>query len=191
MSEWPEWYGILRSPRRYSTGILARESGRKWCADNDAFHGLFCPDTFRHWLAKMSTFSNRCVFVACPDVVGDAEATLQLWREWAPLIDRLGYVPAFVCQDGQKPNQIPGIAEAIFIGGSTEFKMGVSARDCVAEGKRRRAWVHIGRVNSQRRLAYFSSLGADSADGTTVNRGPEVKRQMLDRQLAQRPIGVR
>lgn len=187
MSAWPPWYGILRSPRSASA-ILTREGQRMWCGDNDAFHDLFEPATFRHWLAKMRPFQSNCVFIACPDVVADAKETHERWCEWAPIIDRLGYRPAFVLQDGQNPDEIPALAEVLFLGGSTEFKLSDTARACIAEGKKRLAWVHIGRVNSQKRLAYFAPLGADSADGTTINRGPEVKRKMLDSQLRQRAL---
>lgn len=190
MSEWPAWYGILRSPRSGAKGnILTREPHRMWCADNDAFHGLFNEATFRNWLAKMKPFAHRCVFVTCPDVVADSVTTNALWLKWALPISEIGYEPAFVIQDGQEPEKLPG-SSVFFLGGSTEFKMGAKARDCIAEAKRRLAWVHIGRVNSQRRLAYFASLGADSADGTTINRGPIVKSRMLSRQLAQRPLGL-
>jgi len=188
MSKWPAWYGLLRSPRKYWPGMVKREAHRLWCGDNDAFHGLFSPDAFLGMLDKMRPYADRCVFVACPDVVGDCAATLELWCEWAGQIMDEGYVPAFVCQDGQDPETIPAVAEVLFIGGSTEFKMGAGARACIAEGKKRVAWVHVGRVNSQRRLAYFSSLGVDSSDGTTINRGPEVKRRLLDSQLNQRSL---
>ena len=36
----------------------------------------------------------------------------------------------------------------------------------MAEAKRRRKWVHMGRVNSERRIRYAASIGCDSIDGT-------------------------
>ena len=44
----------------------------------------------------------------------------------------------------------------------------------MAEAKARLKWVHMGRVNSLRRLRYASAIGCDSADGTYLRFGPDV-----------------
>lgn len=186
MSAWPGWYGILRSPRRATFSCLNRCS-RRWIGDNDAFHGLFDHDAFTSFLIKATPYIARHVFIACPDVLGDAQATSERWSEYAGLIRNHGFRPAFVLQDGHEPQDIPPDAPALFLGGSTEYKFSDGARACLSAGFR---WLHIGRVNSQRRLHYFQALGAHSADGTTINRGPEVKRRMLDSQLRQRALPV-
>ena len=41
-----------------------------------------------------------------------------------------------------------------------------AASAIVAEARARNVWVHMGRVNSLRRLAYAASIGCDSVDGT-------------------------
>ena len=56
---------------------------------------------------------------------------------------------------------------ALFIGGATTaFKLGPEVEEIVAEARSRGVWVHMGRVNSLRRLAYGASIGCDSIDGT-------------------------
>ena len=45
-------------------------------------------------------------------------------------------------------------------------KLGPEVEQLVAEARTRNVWVHMGRVNSLRRLAYAASIGCDSIDGT-------------------------
>ena len=60
-----------------------------------------------------------------------------------------------------------GSIRALFIGGATtEFKLGPEVEAIVAEARQRDVWVHMGRVNSFRRIGYSSSIGCDSIDGT-------------------------
>jgi hypothetical protein len=187
MSSWPSWYGILRSPRR-TTFAAVKKSGREWCGDNDAFHGLYCDDAFGLFLEKGLPYQGSCRFIACPDVVCDAPATSELWGQKAEMIHERGYLAAFVLQDGHTQKDIPLNADAIFIGGSTDHKFSKAMRHAIVAAQERNLWVHIGRVNSQRRIAYFQSLGADSCDGTTINRGPDIKQRLLSVQLRQRSI---
>jgi hypothetical protein len=56
--------------------------------------------------------------------------------------------------------------DALFVGGSTQWKLGPSAEALVAEAKARGKWVHMSRVNSARRIRYAASIGCDSIDGT-------------------------
>lgn len=135
-----------------------------WAMDNGAYSG-FEPDAF---VAMLERFHGRigCRFVTAPDVVADAHATMQRWPFWSRLIRGVGFVPALVAQDGLTVGDVPW-AElgALFIGGSTEWKLGPQARDLMAYAKTRGLWVHVGRVNSQRRILHFARQGADSFDG--------------------------
>jgi hypothetical protein len=100
--------------------------------------------------------------------LGDADATLERFRDWHIWLCHLPL--AFVLQDGsERPGRIPWDApslRAVFLGGSTEWKLGPAAASLIAEAKRRGKWVHAGRVNSLKRIHYFKSLGVDSIDGT-------------------------
>lgn len=105
-----------------------------------------------------------CLFVVAPDVVADAESTGRLFREWR---DQLAGVPvAFVAQDGQRARSVPWDQfAALFIGGTTSYKLGPAAAELAADARARGKWVHMGRVNSYRRIAYARSIGCDSIDG--------------------------
>jgi hypothetical protein len=88
--------------------------------------------------------------------------------------------PAFVIQNGATPDEVPfDQAEAIFIGGSTEWKLSEAAREIVVEAKHRGLWVHMGRVNSVRRLQIASEWGCDSVDGTYLAFAPDTNAHKL------------
>lgn len=110
------------------------------------------------------------LWVAAPDIVADARATLHRWRRWRPFLRRLGLRAAYVAQDGSETYPPPwGELDALFIGGSTAWKEGPHAARLMAEARRRGAWVHVGRVNTVRRLRLIDPL-ADSFDGTQFSR---------------------
>jgi len=54
-----------------------------------------------------------------------------------------------------------------------EWKLSPAARDLIIEAKRRGKWVHMGRVNSEKRFRYAAALGCDSVDGTYLVAGPD------------------
>ena len=99
----------------------------------------------------------------CPDVVGDAEATLKQWHVWK---DNIPYPLAFACQDGMEPQDVPREAVCCFIGGTTDWKLTNAHRF-----KGIRPLLHIGRVNGSIRMNWAKDIGADSVDGTGYFRG--------------------
>jgi hypothetical protein len=103
---------------------------------------------------------------------GDGQATLELFALWHPFLVHLPL--AYVAQDDSErigiPWDAPGL-RAIFVGGSTAWKLGPGAAAVIRVAKHRGLWVHVGRVNSWRRARYFASLGADSFDGTGSSIG--------------------
>lgn len=154
----------------------AHATGVAWCADNACFgKGYPGDDAWFAWLKSKLEHVDSCLFATAPDVVGDAAATLARSAPWLPKIRALGYRAALVAQDGLEHLDVPwGEFDALFIGGSTEWKLGAAARELVAEAKRRGKHVHMGRVNSERRYRYALAIGCDSADGTYLTFGPEV-----------------
>jgi hypothetical protein len=64
----------------------------------------------------------------------------------------------------------PPDAEAVFVGGSTTYKLGADAAASVAAAKGAGLWAHMGRVNSDKRFRYAASIGCDSVDGTKYAR---------------------
>jgi hypothetical protein len=150
--------------------------GAVWCADNSCFGRSYPGDeAWFAWLQRHAHRASSCLFAVAPDVVGDAAATLTRSAPWLPKIRELGYPAAFVAQDGLEHLEVPWDSfDVLFIGGSTWWKLSLHARQLVAEAKARGKWVHMGRVNSYKRLAYADAIGCDSADGTYITFGPDL-----------------
>lgn len=143
--------------------------GWTWAADNGAFSG-FDERAFLRMLDNLKGVDG-CMWVACPDVVGDAQATLDLFYPWAGRLRADGWPVALVAQDGLENQLVPWDRfDCLFIGGSTDWKVGQSARHLVGLAKRHGKLVHVGRVNTPGRIRYCASIGVDSIDGTQWSR---------------------
>jgi len=153
-----------------------RPEGVEWCADNGCFgKGYPGDEKWLAWLEKNAHAAADCLFATAPDVVGDAAATLARSAPFLPLIRAMGYPAALVAQDGLEDLDIPWDEfDVLFIGGSTEWKLGPATRDLIKQAKDRGKWVHMGRVNSQRRYRYAHEMGCDSVDGTYLTFGPDI-----------------
>jgi hypothetical protein len=163
--------GRLVQPRHYPRIAETAAQGIPWAADNDAFNGEWDEDAFERMLQSCAHLPG-CRFVVARDVVGDAYMTSMHWEEYASLIMRYGLPCAYVAQDGiESIEDVPwGSLDALFIGGTDDFKLGSIVPSLVAEAKRRGKWVHMGRVNSKRRVIYAASIGCDSIDGSSFSR---------------------
>lgn len=161
------------------------KAGFYWAMDNNMFTGNFRehdnPKDGRAFLRRgfwsMLEYNqpvlSTCLFVVCPDVIGDAPATMMRWKEYAPRIRAMGYKVAFAAQDGQENLPLPDDYDALFIGGSTPFKYSDGVKRMVAEAKAQGEWTHMGRVNSLKRILYCRQLGIDSVDGTHLIYEPD------------------
>jgi hypothetical protein len=174
--------GRLVQPRHFSSVQQTILSGMAWAADNDCFQGLshrrYCPMLDRLQEALIAAndgerrgecWRGRPLFVTVPDAVADSRTTARLWGVWAHAVRRRGLPLAFVAQNGcDHPCMSPPWHEfdAVFIGGDTAWKLGPEARRIVRICKEHGKQVHMGRVNTQRRLRYAESIGVDSVDGT-------------------------
>ena len=172
--------------------MLTPKSGRAtprgiWCADNGVFTGQYRFGAYFSWLWAMRPYRGECAFVPAPDVVSDARATrLRYWMT-APLIKAMGYPVAYVAQDDQENMAFPPM-DAVFIGGSTDWKMSPAADACIRAGQASGAWVHVGRVNSIKRIRHFKLVGVDSVDGTALTYAPDVYYRLFGRALKQNPL---
>lgn len=143
-------------------------------ADNGAFgKGYPGDDAWWAWLSGLP--AERCAFAVAPDVPFDAAGTLERSRPWLAKIRQLGIPAAFAAQDGIEELGVPwGEFDVLFLGGTTEWKLGRPARALTREAKLLGIPVHMGRVNSEMRLRYAHHIGCDSADGTYLAFGPDV-----------------
>jgi hypothetical protein len=168
--------GAIATPEQGNRHV----DGAVWCADNGCGPGAGggpgkgWPGTEKWWawLVTRSVHAGTCLFAVAPDVVGDSDATLARSLPWLGPIRELGYPAAFVVQDGaERPGMVPwDLFDVLFIGGSTEWKLGPHARALVAQARARGKRVHMGRVNSERRWRYAEFIGCDTCDGTLITR---------------------
>jgi hypothetical protein len=105
-----------------------------------------------------------------PDVVADREGTLREWDRWVPLLKSFKFPIAFAVQDGMLKEDVPTEADVVFVGGTTAWKWLQLPYWCQHFPR-----VHVGRVNSYRRLVFAERCGAESVDGTGWGRGDQVQ----------------
>lgn len=163
--------GAFLTPR---TGNSSKtREGFTWAVDNAAFNN-FDEKKFLSMLEKIK--GQDCKFVACPDKVGDGVETLKMFYKWHQIIKSYDLPIAFVLQDGIKVSDVPfDFIQAIFIGGTTEYKLGKEVIEICKQAKKLNKWIHMGRVNSNKRLQYAMDIGCDSVDGSGYSMFPDKK----------------
>jgi hypothetical protein len=175
---------------------------RVWAADNGCFTQgeTFDPLAWFAWLGQLAgprarfgnwgfeTESRRmadgpetpepigCLFATAPDVVGDAVGTWERSLPWFAQVRSLGLPVALVGQNGLE-DFAPAWDECdrwdcLFIGGDDAWKLSDDARECVRTAQQLGKWVHMGRVNSLKRLSVAAAWHVDSVDGTYLGFGP-------------------
>lgn len=124
-------------------------TGVDWCADNGCFTpGRYPGDTaYLRWLGQRADRAGRCAFATAPDVPFNAAATLV---RAVPMLERIraaGYPAALVAQDGLEDLPISWSSfDALFLGGTTQWKLGPAAARLARKARQRGLWVHMGRV---------------------------------------------
>lgn len=155
-----------------------------WAIDNGAY-ARFAEKSFLSLLEREEHHKANCIFVTAPDVVGSARRTLEVFDRWK---GRLASWPiALAIQDGQEHLGIPwdDIA-AVFVGGTTHFKMSSHAAHIIQAAKILGKWAHVGRVNDPGRFEYFEKIGADSIDGTGISRYTHMREAIQKRDHQER-----
>lgn len=153
-------------------------NGAQYACDNGKFgKGWPGPDRWFEWLTDTveQYGAERCLWAVAPDVPFDAAGTFAESRPWLAHIRALGVPAAYAAQDGSENDLIPwGEFDVLFLAGSTEWKISPAAARLAAQAKDRGLAVHMGRVNSLRRMTIASTFGCDSADGTYLAFGPDL-----------------
>lgn len=166
-------------------GVHAHDNG-VWSEFISKGKKPFSRDAFLAHLDNWSGVRHFCLFAVAPDVVGDWRATLERSAPVLPEIRQRGYRAALVAQNGleRHAREIPwDTFDVFFLGGGQdpklaskdnpkgEWKLSPGCARLVAEARRRGKDVHMGRVNSLKRLRYAQSIGCTSADGTFIAFG--------------------
>ena len=163
-------WGLVLTPDRPEL----REGFPVYGIDNGAWgcHQRKEPWNEQRWLDLLAPNSAAALWCVLPDVVEGGAASLDrsLWY-----LQEMGSVPAhwlIAVQDGMTyADLVPHVSPQVglFVGGSTEWK----EQSLPTWGRLAResgCWLHVGRVNSQRRIKLCAMAGADSFDGTSVTR---------------------
>lgn len=182
MVDFPNYFGFITSPNANPSKIpLPLSEGRMWCLDNNAFTTGFNPNRYFSLINKFHPFIEQCMFAVIPDRVGDASETLKLYYQWYDEFKQLGVPLAYVSQDGQDQLPLPEDFQWLFIGGTDNWKMSKRSeqliRKCQSLGKK----IHVGRVNSLKRMMWCKYLNVNSVDGTHIKFGPDINKKKLIR----------
>jgi hypothetical protein len=134
-----------------------------YALDNDAYSAFSNHTQWSEsdWFALLEwarQSGKKPLWVLVPDVVADKAATLERWQRYNPKVRE---TKAFAVQDGMTPDDVPEGAEVVFVGGTTQWKW--RSLPMWAEHFPR---IHVGRVNTLRRLWTCEELGVESCDGT-------------------------
>jgi len=167
-------------------GKRSRFSEILWAADNGCFKQPdIDPEKYLDWLYSLKPFQETCLFATAPDVVGDALETWERSKNVLPAIRALGFPAAFVAQDGiEHWSAIPWDSfDCLFIGGTTEWKLSSDAFWLCREALKNGKWVHMGRVNSFRRILIARFAGCHSTDGTQLAFAPDKRYDQLKKWL--------
>jgi len=136
----------------------AAQTGRPW--DADAF------------LRAVAQLGAHADFIVLPDIVGAGTASLKRSRTWLPFLLGSTGLLLLPVQDGLEPSDVLPLLGAnvgLFVGGTTAWKLAtVGMWGAVAN--RVGCYLHVGRVNTARRIARCHAAGVQSFDGTSITR---------------------
>jgi hypothetical protein len=149
-----------------------RTDGFRYAIDNGAWtaHQGGTPWDEAAFVEALARHGGSADWVVLPDIVAGGAASLAQSLHWRDLV--LGLTPRalLAVQDGMTPEDVRphlGPRVGIFVGGSTEWKLQTLAQWSHL-GREAGTWVHVGRVNTARRIKLCIRVGATSFDGTSA-----------------------
>lgn len=153
-------------------GVL-RTEGFKYCLDNGAWSAFTSGQPFDDYAFQKAfeLLGEAADFVVVPDIVCGGLASLEFSLKW---LDRLQGSPAkllIATQNGIKPDDVREYlspAVGLFVGGDTSWKL-KSVHSWSVLARRRNCHLHVGRVNSAKRIDLCARAGAHSVDGTSAS----------------------
>jgi hypothetical protein len=160
-----------------------------WAADNGCFAAKWVEDRWIKWLELLPL--EGCLFAVAPDVYPDATESLRRGLEFAPILRDMGFRVAVVAQNGAEDLDWPwDEIDCLFIGGmktiksKDEWKLSNAAADLAHTARNAGKQVHMGRVNSYKRLERAREMGCTSVDGTYIAKGPNLNVKRMSRFLS-------
>ncbi len=154
-----------------------RSEGFRYAIDNGAWTAFQKGEPFdRHaFLGVVSSLGKDADFIVIPDVVAGGRESLAFSRQWIPRLSRERRPLYLAVQDGMTPDDVADVLKAwpevsgLFVGGSSEWKdqtLPAWAQFAIERGVK----IHVGRVNTKRRLDHCQRCGVDSIDGSGPSR---------------------
>lgn len=161
-------WGLLVTPDRPEDwGFpLAIDNGAWGCFQRGA---EWSPDA---WTPLVDRLGAAALFAIAPDIVCGGMASLARSTAWLPwLLDRTA-IALIAVQNGMTDADLyPLVNErvGVFVGGDTEWKE-ASLPMWGALAAKTGCYLHVGRVNSARRIRLCAMAGAHSFDGTSASK---------------------
>lgn len=202
-------WGILVS----ASGVWRTEGFDIWVADNGAWSDFtqekaFDANRFARfigWVAAQAKAGNPPRWIALPDIVMGGVASLDLSMAWLRWLRRIPAMAStrfmLVVQNGMEAcadtlarlRRIVGPMVGVFVGGDTAWRLQTKGF-WRAFTHMLGALLHVGRVNSAKRIESCGKIEADSFDGTSIVRFPktlpELERARYGAVLAQSQIDI-
>ena len=161
---------LLRTP--FTTGKTNHGFG--YALDNGAWraHQQEIPFDESAFVDMLGKHAAGADWIVSPDIVSGGMESLAFSLSWLDRLRAYGQTILIPVQDGMSEHDVyPHIGPriGIFVGGSTEFKestaaiWGRLASECSC-------LMHVGRVNSARRIAICGAAGATSFDGSGASK---------------------
>ena len=178
-----------------AAGVL-RHEGFPYALDNGAWSAYCQGRAFndRAFLSALRQFGAEADWTTLPDIVAGGHASLALSLRWMRRVLDESPRALLAVQDGLAPDDVaPFLGErvGIFIGGSTAWKLRTLPQ-WAALGQRQGCWIHVGRVNTVRRIALCNVVGATSFDGSSASRYSITLRRLdLARRQMRLPLRIR
>lgn len=176
-------WGILLTPdrpERWDFDNFAIDNGAWGCFQRGA---EWTPD---RWMPLLRTHGANALWAVAPDIVCGGAASLARSVDWLPQMRALTPRVLIAVQNGMTANDLRPFVDnctGIFVGGDTVWKessLPMWGKLSAETG----CWLHVGRVNSRRRIRLCALAGADSFDGTSASKY-SVTLPMLDNETRQ------
>lgn len=157
-----------------ATGQHRVEAGFEYAIDNGAWTAFQQCTPFDEYafMTVVEKLGERADWIVLPDIVAGGLASLEFSLSW---LERLRALPTrllIAVQDGMEIEDVRTFlspAVGIFVGGTTEWKEATMG-EWGSVARRRHCYLHVGRVNTARRIRICAAAGANSIDGTSGTR---------------------
>ncbi|WP_326430330.1 hypothetical protein VQ574_21645 (plasmid) [Stutzerimonas frequens] len=154
-------------------GVL-RTEGMPYALDNGAWTSFQQGTPFDELAfgRAVELLGESADWIVLPDIVAGGMASLEFSLRW---LERLKGIPTrllLAVQNGMEPDDVRELltpAVGLFVGGDTQWKL-ATVNTWGQLARRRNCYLHVGRVNSAKRIALCAAAGANSVDGTSASR---------------------